>query len=392
MKKIIRVATHSGSLGKLLEGQLKFMSKFYKIIGVGSEGKSVTGESSIKRLAKNENIDVVSLEIAREISILKDIKSLYKLYKLFKKEQPYIVHSHTPKAGTLSMIAAKMAKVPHRLHTVAGLPLVEAIGFKRKILNTVEKITYKCATKIYPNSLGLQKIILNNNLTSLKKMKVIGKGSSNGINTSYFNPGVFSEKQNNDLRKKLFFTESNFVFIFLGRIVKDKGINELIEAFYQLSKKHKHIKLLLVGYFNKETALLSSKTQETILTHKQITLLDWQVDVRPYLSISNALVFPSYREGFPNTVLQSSAMELPCIVTNINGCNEIIKTGFNGEIVPVKNAESLRESMEKLLLNKDYCKYLTKNSRKFIRNNYEQEYIWQSLLEQYKKLENNRNA
>jgi len=386
MKKIIRVATHSGSLGKLLEGQLKFMANYYEVIGIGSEGEWISGNTPIKKLSEKEGIRVIPVEIAREISIIKDIKALYNLYKIFKKEAPYIVHSHTPKAGTLSMLAAKLAKVPHRLHTIAGLPLVEATGLKRCILNIVEKITYSCATKVYPNSLGLKEIIVNNKFTHTRKLKVIGKGSSNGINTAHFNPSLFSKDQDEQLRKKLVLSNSDFVFIFLGRLVKDKGIDELITAFDQLSKKHLNVKLLLVGYYNKKTALLAQETEQIIETHKQIMLLDWQEDVRPYLSLADALVFPSYREGFPNTVLQSSAMKLPCIVTDINGCNEIIVNNYNGIIIPKKDSIALKNSMEKLFTDKLYYQHLAQNSRDFICKNFEQEYIWKSLLQEYQSL------
>ena len=183
MKKIIRVATHLGSLENLLRGQLRFMSNYYKIIGVGSKGELENNNTVVDKLANNEGVDVVPLEMTREITPFKDLKALYQLYKLFKKEKPFIVHSHTPKAGTLSMIAAKMAKVPHRLHTVAGLPLIEASGVKRKILNYVEKITYSSATKVYPNSKGLKDFIIDSGFTTSKKLKVIGFGSSNGIDT-----------------------------------------------------------------------------------------------------------------------------------------------------------------------------------------------------------------
>lgn len=387
MKKIIRVATHSGSLGKLLEGQLKFMTNHYNVIGIGSEGKWISGETPIKQLATKEKIKVIPVEISRDINIFKDIKSLYKLYKIFKAEKPFIVHSHTPKAGTLSMIAAKIAKIPHRLHTVAGLPLLETTGLKRKILNIVEKITYRCATKVYPNSLGLLDIIVVNKFARKNKLKVIGNGSSNGINTSYFNPRLYSETQNLEFRNKLSFSKKDFVFIFLGRLVKDKGINELVTAFNKLSKEFNSVKLLLVGYYNTNTAKLDIETEKKIKTNKQIKLLDWQEDVRPFLSLANVLVFPSYREGFPNTVLQSSAMELPCIVTNINGCNEIIKNEHNGAIIPVKNTLALFNEMKKILLDEKYYKKLSQNSRTFISKNYEQSFIWESLLQEYKSLE-----
>ena len=384
MKKIIRVATHLGSLDNLLKGQLGFMSNYYEVVGIGTDG---IGKDSISReFAKKENIRVIPLEMTREITPIKDLKALYKLYKIFKKEKPLIVHSHTPKAGTLSMIAAKLAKVPNRLHTVAGLPLVEATGIKRKILNFVEKITYTSATKVYPNSLGLQDIILENGFVGLKKMKVIGSGSSNGIDTSFFDPSLYSQESNRKLRKELSLNDSDFVFIFLGRIVKDKGINELVKAFKELSLKQQQVKLLLVGYYDKNTAELLPETEKEIELNNNIIVLDWQEDVRPYLSISNVLAFPSYREGFPNTVLQASAMKTPSIVTDINGCNEIIKDGINGCVIPVKNTEALQSGMKKLLLDTKYYEVLIKNSRTSICENYEIKYIWQSLLEEYKEL------
>jgi len=389
MKKIIRVATHSGSLGKLLQGQLRFMSTYYTMIGVGSKGESVDGQTVIDKLAQKENVSVVPVEMTREITPVQDIKALYQLYRVFKKEKPLIVHSHTPKAGTLAMIAARIARVPHRLHTVAGLPLVEATGMKRRILNLVEKLTYSCATKVYPNSFGLQDIILDNNFADRKKMKVIGAGSSNGIDTSYFDPSLYTQDRNIKLRKELSLAVSDFVFIFLGRIVRDKGINELVAAFKQLSKKHTHAKLLLVGYYDKNTAALLPETNEEIETNENIIMLKWQDDVRPFLSISNVLAFPSYREGFPNTVLQASAMKLPSIVTDINGCNEIIENGRNGSIIPVKNAEALQTGMEKLIVDTKYYAHLIENSRAIICEKYEQKYIWESLLTEYNELSKN---
>jgi len=177
----MRITTVPISLKNLLKGQLKYMSSFYNIIGISSSG------NEIKDIEKEEGIRVIEIEMTRSITPLKDLISVYKLYKTFRKEKPFIVHTHTPKAGTVGMIASKLAGVPHRLHTIAGLPLLEATGLKRWLLNTVEKITYACATKIYPNSFGLKNIILSNNFTKPNKLKVIGNGSSNGIDVDYFN-------------------------------------------------------------------------------------------------------------------------------------------------------------------------------------------------------------
>jgi len=387
MKKIIRVATHSGSLATLLQGQLHFMSSYFEMIGIGSGGKATQGETTIDKFSRKENVRVIPVEMTREITPIKDLKAVYQLYKIFKKEKPLVVHSHTPKAGTLSMLAARLARVPNRLHTVAGLPLVEATGNKRRLLNIVEKVTYSCATKVYPNSFGLKDIIINNKFTDQKKLKVIGTGSSNGIDTSHFDPALYPEEYQQQLRKQLHIKSSDFVYVFLGRMVKDKGVNELVKAFRLINKKHKRVKLLLIGYYDKTlTPPLFFETEKEIESNKNIIRLDWQDDVRPFLAISNALVFPSYREGFPNTVLQASAMQVPSIVSDINGCNEIIQEGINGTIIPVKNINALQKSMERFLLDTDYYTHLIKNTRTPICKNYERTRIWELLLEEYNSL------
>ena len=156
-QKLIRITTVPISLDKLLSGQLSYMNQFYNIIGVSSDA------SYLERVGRKENIEVFCIEMTRQITPFKDLMAVYKLYKFLKKEKPFIVHTHTPKAGTVGMLAAKMAGVPNRLHTVAGLPLLEASGFKRILLNFVEKITYSCASRIYPNSFGLKDNIIKEN-------------------------------------------------------------------------------------------------------------------------------------------------------------------------------------------------------------------------------------
>ena len=386
MKKIIRVTTISGSFLSLLEGQLKFMSNHFEIIAVGSNGGKIKNENIIDIVAKKEKIKAIPVEMTRKITPYKDFLAVKQLYKIFKEEKPDIVHSHTPKAGTLAMVAAKLAKVPCRLHTIAGLPLVEVTGNKRRLLNFVEKITYRFATKIYPNSLGLKKIILDNNFTTENKLKVLGNGSSNGIDTNFFNPENISELQKTSLRKKLNIKKEDFVFIFLGRLVKDKGINELIKAFKKLNNSHKNIKLLLLGAYENGLDPLLPETNHEITNNSNILMQGWITDVRPYLAISDVLTFPSYREGFPNTVMQACAMNVLCIVSNINGCNEIIKDQKNGIVIPVKSAEALNNAMETVLLDSDLRTKLTTESRVLIKKKYERNFVWKEILNEYNLL------
>ncbi|MDM1328402.1 glycosyltransferase family 4 protein [Myroides odoratimimus] len=359
----------------------------FEVIGVSSEGEELND------VKKEEGIRIVPLEMTRTISPIQDLKSLYQFYKLCKKEKPLMVHSHTPKAGVVGMLGAKLAGVPIRLHTVAGLPLMEVTGFKRSILNLVEKLTYHSATKVYPNSKGLYDFIVNEKFTSKSKLKVIGNGSSNGINTSFFSKENFPESDLNDLKKNLGIVESDFVFIFVGRLVGDKGINELVHAFDKLENKiEKEIKLLLVGPFESELDPLHNSTLQIIKENKNIISVGFQKDVRPYFAISNALVFLSYREGFPNVVMQAGAMELPSIVSNINGCNEIIEDGVNGVIIPVKNTEVIGTSMLRIVEDNDFYTLLKKNSREMIVTRYEQQVVWNALLKEYNSLIEENNS
>lgn len=381
--KLIRITTIPLSLKILLKGQHRFMSEYFEVIGVSSPGKE------LEEVKSDEEIEVIAIDMSRQMTPVKDMKSLWSTYRLLKKEKPQIVHTHTPKAGIVGMLAARMAGIPHRLHTVAGLPLMEATGTKRKILEFVEKLTYASATKVYPNSQGLFDYILEHNYTDKYKLKVIGNGSSNGIDTSYFSPDQVTEAQKTLLKKELNIEDAHFVFVFVGRLVGDKGINELVKAFSYINKKENsqsQSKLLLVGPLEQELDPLHPDTLREIENNPDIISVGFQKDVRPYFAISDVLAFPSYREGFPNVVMQAGAMGLPSIVSDINGCNEIIIEDQNGVIVPVKNSEKLGEAMEKMKSDTDYYQKLKMNARPMIESRYEQSVIWNALLSEYKKL------
>ena len=378
-KKLIRITTVPVSLKHLLKGQMAFMSKNgFNVTMISSDGDEVND------VIENEKCDYLIIPLTRKITPLRDLIATIRLYKLLRREKPDIVHTHTPKAGAVGMLASYLARVPIRLHTVAGLPLIEAKGIKRFILNFIEKFTYKLSTKVYPNSYGLKKIILNHRFASENKLKVIENGSSNGIDTSYFNPKLHSKHDINSLKSKLGIKKNDFVFIFVGRLVGDKGINELVEVFNELCLSFNAIKLLLVGPFEDDLDPLNEKTKQLINSHDNIILAGYQNDVRIYFSISNSLVFPSYREGFPNVVMQAGAMGLPSIVSDINGCNEIIKNGYNGIIIPSKDIVSLKRAMLKMLKDKDFYLRCLSKSRLVITKKYEQKFFWKALLHEYK--------
>lgn len=381
--KLFRTSTIPLSLNVLLKGQLKFLSQKFEVTAISGAGKD------LEEIKEREGVNIHPVEMQRQISPLKDLISLVNLFFYFKKEKPQIVHSITPKAGLLSMLAAKLAGVPIRMHMFTGLIFPTRTGFMQKILIWMDRLLCWAATNIYPEGEGVKTDLIKYKITS-KPLKIIANGNVNGIDTQYFSKDYFLEKQLRELKYKLGISEEDFVFVFVGRLVKDKGINELVEAFSKL--KTQNSKLLLVGSFEQELDPLLPETIKEIEQNKNIIAVGFQKDVRPYFAISNALVFPSYREGFPNVVMQAGAMELPAIVSDINGCNEIIVNDQNGIIVPAKNVITLQQQMVRLTQDAQLYNNLKENARKMIIDRYSQDLVWNELLKEYQQLIKEKNV
>ena len=383
MKKLIRITTVPISLEKLLENQARFFKTYYSVTLVSSQ------KEQLQRLAEEQGVNHFSLEMTRKITPLQDLRCLLQLIRFLRKDKPHIVHTHTPKAGIVGMLAAFIAGVPLRMHTVAGLPLMEAKGLKKSILYAVERLTYRCATHVYPNARGLMDFIQEKKLAGKTPLKCIGNGSSNGIDLTYFNPERVSKEQEMSFREKWNISKDDFVFLFIGRLVGDKGVNELVAAFEQLANKIPNAKLLLVGPQEPTLDPLKQVTIASIEKNPKIVSTAYQQDVRPFLKMAQVFVFPSYREGFPNVVLQAGAMGIPCIVSDINGCNEIIENEVNGLIVPPKSIQPLSEKMYSLYKDPEKRAIFIDRTKERIATNFERTHYWKLLLEEYKRLEKN---
>ena len=374
MQKLIRISTIPVSLETLLKGKLKMLSEHYEVVVVSSPGERM------KVLEEREGVRTVSIPMERRISLVKDFMSLLRLIILFAKERPDMVHSITPKAGLLSMLAAWITRVPVRMHTFTGLVFPTATGKMQKLLIVMDRLTCFCATHINPEGEGVKRDLINYNITS-KPLHVIANGNVNGIDLEYFDrtPEVMEKAYS---YKK----EGTFTFCFVGRMVKDKGINELVHSFLRLYQDDARVRLLLVGPFEKELDPVLPEVEEQILHHPGICFMGFQSDVRPFLAASDALVFPSYREGFPNVVIQAGAMGIPAIVTDINGCNEIVLPDRNGMIIPTKNEQAFYEAMKYFAFNSLEVEKMATNARPLIVSRYEQRMVWNALLAEYKSI------
>lgn len=372
--KIVRVTTVPVSMNIILKGQLAYLNQYYDVVGI--TGKD---EKHFSEIEKREGIRMIPLYLSRVISPFQDLKSLIQMYFILRREKPDIVHTHTPKAGLIGLLAAKMARVPIRLHTVGGIPWMEIKGLKKKILKYIEILTYSFAHKIYPNSKGLKQFILDQKLCSTQKLEVLANGGSNGIDTDYFRADPVLRA---DMRATYNIQDDDIILGFVGRIASEKGINEWLQVFQKIRKSYK-VKILLIGLFEKVYGGLKSEVEERIQHDPDILWLGRFDDVRPYYNMMDIFVFPSYREGFPNAVLEACSMSLPVIATNINGCNEIIQEGKNGLLIEPKSEDSLYEALIKLLDNKGLCNEFSHQSRQIVVQKFNRERVWAALKEEY---------
>ncbi len=475
-KKLIRLTTADISLEGLLEGQLRFLSQYYDVVGVASD----TGV--LNKVAEREGIRVVNVPMRREISPLQDLRSLRNLYRLFCRERPWCVHANTPKGSLLAMMAAWAARVPHRVYTVTGLRYQGVHGLMRGLLKAMERVTCCCATNVIPEGNGVLHSLKTDHITR-KPLRVLHFGNINGKDTRHLSRrqtvadyiqapyDKVTDEDIDDLRRswrqKLGFSDDDFVFVFIGRMTNDKGMRELAQAMKHLTERQiveeterqkeqigdeterqkeqiveeterrkeqigdeterrkeqigdeterrlgeverrkgqigvgkevmGSVRLLLVGQMEEGDAI-PDDVRQFFLHDEVVKYVGPKHDVRPLLLVADALVFPSYREGFPNVPMEAGAMGLASIVTDVNGSNEIIKDGLNGRIIPSPLDKkghlcditlALTEAMQWFVLHPAEVRRMADNAPRMIHERYEQRDVWQALLEYYDSLSSN---
>jgi len=363
--KIIRTSTVPTSLETFCHGTLKRLSQWYEVVVVSSP------DENLEKISRREGVRTIGVAMCRQISPLRDLLSLIRLVKVFWKERPQMVHSITPKAGLLCMMAAWICRVPVRLHTFTGLVFPTSTGLKHRVLMLTDSITCACATHIVPEGEGVKHDLQHFGITH-KPMRVLGYGNVRGVDMEYYSRTDEVMQLAEPIMRKGVFT-----FVFVGRIVKDKGIDELVSAFLKLHSEFPATRLILVGRFEDAIDPVSDATRQAIKSCDAIETIGMQQDVRPWYAASDALVLPSYREGFPNVVLEAGAMGLPSIVTDINGSREIIKNGENGIIVPPHDADALYEAMLKFVQSPEKVSYMAGRTRQMVQQRFNKQFVEQ---------------
>ena len=376
MKKIIRASTIPLSLNIFCRDTLREMSKLYDVVALSSSG------DLLDEVEQREGVRAIRIEMERRISPIKDLVSLFKIIKVFRKEKPYIVHSMTPKAGLLCMMAAWLTRVPLRIHTFTGLVFPSTTGIKRQILMLTDRITCLCATHVIPEGEGVRNDLQDNHITK-KPMQVLGYGNVRGVDMNYYSRRPDVVDFANKLRD-----ESLTTFLFVGRIGKDKGLEELCIAFNNLWKERKYVRLWIVGIDDSLVDPITNETRNLMENHERIEAVGMKRDTEllAYYAAADCFVLPSYREGFPNTVLEAGAMDLPSIVTDINGSREIIVEGENGIIIPTHDTNALYKAMKAMVDNPQQRKAMASKARDLVSTRFEQGYVRQCLFDFYDKI------
>ncbi len=378
MPKLIRITTAPLSLKYLLSNQMRYMRENgFEVLMVSSEGKEWPD------LIKNEGCPIRIVHMTRQITPFKDLVSLYRLYRLFRREKPDIVHSHTPKAGLLAMLAAKMAGVKIRIHTIAGLRFMTAAGFKRRVLVFMEKLTAKAAHHVWPNSFSLLDYIRKNKLVKEAKLQVIGHGSSNGIDLERYSTAAILPGKLDEIRKLLSYDENCQYLLNMGRIVKDKGIDEVLKAFSIVYGGNNRFRLIVLGAFEDELDPISDEARGLLKTHPGIIHIDWSDHPEYFMHISHLLIHASYREGFPNTLLQAGAMHCPIICSSVEGSVDVVTHKETGLLFKPRDAEDLLEKLQYALSSYDEMKMYAAGLHKKIEANFSQQYLHGCIRQKY---------
>ena len=377
--KILHVVNISFVIPFFLGKQLAyFSSKGYKEYVVCSPSDELE-EFSINYKFENHPIDIL-----RKFSLIADFKAIYNVYRLIKKEKIDIVNGHTPKGALIAMIASFLARVPKRFYFRHGLVYETSKGAKRYILKSIDKFTASLATKVVCVSPSLARLSLEEGLNSDYKQMILANGSCNGIDVKQFSEKAIDPVELESNKIRLCIADEDFVIGYTGRLVRDKGIIELVNAFNQLQSRHHNLKLLLVGMFEERDAI-PYDVVNMINTNPHIINIGY-VDNRRipyYYSLMDIFVFPSHREGFGMSVIEASAMKLPVVVSRITGCVDSIIENKTGLFIG-KGEEEIISAVEMLYKNPELRNSFGKEGRQFVINKFEQNLVWGDIEKMYK--------
>ena len=334
----------------------------------------------LERTASCTGVKCVALPMRRSIAPLADLVALFRLWWILGNYKPDLVEFSTPKAGLLGMLAALLRGVPRRIYMLRGLKLERSRGFKRWVLLTAERVACSCAHRVLCNSKSLRAEALALGLAPSAKLLVLGEGSSNGVDVERFSPGPSA------VREQFSIPREAPVVGFVGRLTRDKGLPELIEAFDRILLAEPSTHLLLVGWFDRAEDALAAELRRRILTHPRIHCTGFVADTAPYYRGMDLMVLPTWREGFPNAVLEAAATGIPVVTTESTGARDAVVAEVTGLLIPPGYPEAIVEAVVKLLRDPARRFQMGRAARAWVVEHYSEERVLGLTAEYYRSL------
>jgi glycosyltransferase involved in cell wall biosynthesis len=334
----------------------------------------------LDRTAKREGAEPVAVPIKRTIAPWADLVSLIRLWWLLTVRQPELTEFSTPKAGLLGNIASMMAGVPGRVYMLRGLKLESCHGLKRRILLVTEKVAAWCSQVVLCNSESMRNEALALGIAPASKLKVLGDGSSNGVDLARFSPGA------SDIRVRLGIPAGAPIVGFVGRLTEDKGVPELIEAFDAILRRVPEAHLVMVGWFDAAEDALDKGVRRRIESHPRIHCTGYVADTATYYRAMDLMVLPTWREGFPNAVLEAAATGIPVVTTLCTGSRDSVVPEVTGLLIPPGYPEAISEAVLKLLLNRERRLRMGEAARNWVLEHYTNDRVLGLLTSYYKSL------
>ena len=338
----------------------------------------------LSRYAELYNFSYTEVDITRQISLLKDLKAIWHIRKYIRRNKIDVVVGHTPKGGMCAMIASFLAGTKTRIYFRHGLVYETSRGLKRMVLKTIDRLTSFLATRVVCVCDSVARRSLEDRLNGGRKQTVLGPGTCNGIDIARFDPEAIDVRRREELRTMYGLSDTDWVIGYVGRLVRDKGIQHLVDAFEIVHERYANTKLLLVGMLEQRDAL-SDDIVRNIERNPDIICTGRiaNEDIHMYYALMNLFVLPSYREGFPTSVLEASAMRLPVLTTRATGCVDSILDQQTGLFVSHDPAD-MAEKMIRLISDPAFRRRLATQGREFVTANFQQSLIWQEIEKLYK--------
>ncbi len=379
---VIRIVTASYVVPWHLGNTLRRIADDFKVI--------VVGQAVSHNRDAYPGIHWIDIDLERKVSLFADLKSLWALCRVFQIHQPDIVHSIMPKAGLLSALAGFACRVPIRLHTFTGQVWANQGPFARQFLYLLDRLINALNTTCLADSPSQSEFLFRHQLSNRGKcLPVLGMGSLSGVELSRFGQ-TGQESRNQHLRSTLGISPSDFVFAFIARKSRDKGALDMISAFSSLAKTHPEARLLFIGP-DESNGELSALRKNAPALWNQVVDIGRVEDHESYLSISNVLCLPSYREGFGSIVIDAAAARVPTIGSDIVGLVDSIENGKTGVLIPAGDTVELAQAMLSMLKNPQLCKEMGIAARQRIEKHFTADQMYAALKDFYLALLVNRS-